>query len=50
MLQTIRDRVASGIAQGMSLDAITASDPTRGFEQVGIETVAFVKTVYDSLN
>ncbi len=50
MLQTIRGRIANGIAQGMSLDAIIASDPTRGFEQRGMEAGAFVKMSYDSLN
>ena len=50
MLQTIRDRIASGIAQGLSLDAIIASDPTRSFEQRGMEAGAFVKMSYDSLN
>lgn len=50
MLRTIRDRIASGIAQGLSLDAIIASDPTQGFEQAGTEAGAFVKMAYDSMN
>ncbi len=49
MLTKIRDRVMAGINAGHSLEAIVASDPTRGFEERGIETGPFVKTVYDSL-
>ena len=48
MLQTVRARVADGIKKGKSLDAITASDPGRGYKSV-FDKAAFVNTIYYSL-
>jgi cyclase len=49
MLEVIRYRVWDGIQQGMTLEAITATEPTRGFANAGDVTGAnFTQIVYDS--
>ena len=53
MLQTVRDRVATGVAKGASLEEILASHPTREFDaQYATDRVdgdSFVAMVYQSL-
>jgi cyclase len=49
MLELIRYRVWDGIEQGMTLEAITATEPARGFTNVGdVNAENFTKIVYDS--
>jgi glyoxylase-like metal-dependent hydrolase (beta-lactamase superfamily II) len=49
MLETIRARVWDGIEQGMTLAQITATEPTRGYDNGGfVNGENFTKTVYDS--
>jgi cyclase len=49
MLTTIRDRVKTQMDKGKTLDQITATDPTKGFEKKGVGVNEFVKVVYDSI-
>ena len=49
MLQTIRNRVQSQIDQGRSFQEVVDSNPTEGFPAAGMETVFFIRTVYDGL-
>ena len=53
MLLTVRDRIASEIKAGKSLDAIVASQPTRDLDPVWgkgfMKPEQFVKIVYESL-
>ena len=53
MIQTVRDRVAAGLAKNESLDAILAARPTREFDaQYATDRVdgdAFTTMVYESL-
>jgi cyclase len=49
MLETIRDRVYEGISAGMSLEAITATVPTRDYPASGfLNNASFTKIAYDS--
>lgn len=49
MLEAVRYRVWDGIQQGMTLEALVASDPTRDFVNAGpIDGATFTKLVYDS--
>jgi cyclase len=53
MLQSVRDRVAAGIARGETLDQITASAPTRDFDEAWgggfLKPHMFVRIVHSSL-
>ena len=53
MLQTVRDRVAAGIASGQSLEQIIASRPTREFDAQNatnrVDGAGFVAVTYQSL-
>ena len=52
MLQTVRDRIAGQIEGGASLEQVTASNPTRGFEETfgdPANSLGFLDRVYTSL-
>lgn len=52
MLETVRDRVAAAMADGADLEAVRATDPTRGFEAADggfVDANAFVGAVYRSV-
>ena len=48
MLVTVRNRIADGMKQGKTLDAIIAMDPTKEYT-AGFDRSAFIMLVYDSL-
>jgi glyoxylase-like metal-dependent hydrolase (beta-lactamase superfamily II) len=52
MLATVRERVAQGIADGKSLDEVTASQPTRGFDQTwdAPDHPLFLPVIYTQLS
>ncbi len=47
MLVTIRDRIKDGIARGLSLDQVIASNPARGYAEAA-GAVGWVTTAYES--
>jgi glyoxylase-like metal-dependent hydrolase (beta-lactamase superfamily II) len=51
MMITVRDRIKKQINEGKTLEEIIASDPTEGFEKMGIGVPAemFVKIIYNDL-
>jgi glyoxylase-like metal-dependent hydrolase (beta-lactamase superfamily II) len=48
MLATIRDRIKSGIARGLSVEQVIASNPARGYAEPGGGTSGWVTTAYES--
>ena len=48
MLVTIRDRIKDGIARGLSLDQVIASNPARGYAEAA-GAAGWVTTAYESL-
>ena len=48
MLATIRDRIKSGIARGLSVEQGIASNPARGYADPGGGTPGWVTTAYES--
>jgi cyclase len=49
MLETVRDRVWDGVRQGKTLEAILATEPTRGFDNGGLVSGEnFTRIAYDS--
>ena len=48
MLATIRDRIKSGIARGLSVEQVIASNPARGYADPGGGTPGWVTTAYES--
>jgi glyoxylase-like metal-dependent hydrolase (beta-lactamase superfamily II) len=52
MLITVRDRIKKEMGEGKTLEAIIASQPTRGFEKegTGVEAEMFVKIIYNDLS
>ncbi len=52
MLQTVRDRIAAQVAKGATLEQVTASNPTRGFEESfgdPSSSLGFLDRTYTSL-
>ena len=48
MLATIRDRIKSGIARGLSVEQVIASNPARGYAEPGGGTPGWVPPAYES--
>ena len=47
MLVTIRDRMKAQIAEGLSADAVVASNPAQGFAQPGPGTERWLRAAYE---